>query len=234
MAQITNIKKSSLPNLINQPILPIQNILFNNNNNLSMNLNNHLQKLNISNINSIDNNKAQKLIKIPLKISTGLNFNKFKSLSLSQNTCNFRNQFLYFLSHNKNSIFEDKKPDEQNLENNFLPKNESENFEEISNIFLGQEIDFYKEFEEQFGKIRAKKIKNYKIKNKLNIINKKENKNQSIDYNYIPESSILDFNNSKIGIYLLMQQNGKNNKNSKCTKRCIGHQRRKQMKKKIF
>ena len=168
MAQITNIKKSSLPNLINQPIPPIQNILFKNNNNLSMNLNNHLQTLNINNINNNDNNKAQKLIKIPLKNSTGLNFNKFKSLSLSQNTCNFRNQFLYFLSHNNklNSIFEDKKPEDQNLVNDFLPKNDSENFEQISNIFLGQEIDFYKEFEEQFGKIRAKKIKNYKIKNK--------------------------------------------------------------------
>ena len=237
MSQITNSNNSNIKNIVVQPITNLKTILIqnNNNNNSSINISNDLQNLNINNI---SNNNAKNLIKQPLKKTTGLNFKNFKKYSSSQNISNYPLPFIYFLSRNKNYNLENnKKTQNEIINNDNIPKNIAQNFEQISNVILSQERDFYKEIEEQYGKIRTYNFNNninvISNTNNIKVIDKIEYENKINPYNYIQENYDFDFNNNKMGMFFLLQQNGKKDKDKIETysKRCYAHQRRKEIKK---
>ena len=237
MSQITNSNNSNIKNIVIQPITNLKNILLqnNNNNNSSINISNDLQNLNINNV---SNNNAKNLIKQSLKKTTGLNFKNFKKYSSSQNISNYPLPFIYFLSCNKNYNLENnKKTQNEIINNDNIPKNITQNFEQISNVVLSQERDFYKEIEEQYGKIRTNNFNNninvISNTNNIKVIDKIEYENKINPYNYIQENYDFDFNNNKMGMFFLLQQNGKKDKDKIETysKRCFAHQRRKEIKK---
>ena len=186
-------------------------------------------------INSLDLENPKGLIKQSLKNALGLNFNNFKN-TYSKNLHNLGVEKIYFLSHNLRSNLEKNKIPQQNLD---FSKFNARKFEQISNNILSKEKDFYKEFIDINGDIELKNLNNIE-----NITSELKKINKDNPYNYMQENSDFDFNNNKLGIYLLLQQNGKsgkifenggnNNDNGLATKfkRSIEHMRRRIMKNK--
>ena len=183
-------------------------------------------------IKSFNMNDPEGLIKQSLKNSFGLNFKKFKNnFETNRNTQSLPTEKLYFLSHNLLSNFEKNKKEISNED--FLSKyNNAPKFEQVSYNILMREKDYYKDFIEVNGKIGI---------NDLNIVNnisselRKANANNPFNYNQ--DNPDFDFNNNKMGIYLLLQLDGnsgkffKKNQLSTSNKRCYEHKRRKELKK---
>ena len=186
-------------------------------------------------INSLDLENPKGLIKQSLKNALGLNFNNFKN-TYSKNLHNLGVEKIYFLSHNLRSNLEKNKIPQQNLD---FSKFNARKFEQISNNILSKEKDFYKEFIDINGDIELNNLNNIE-----NITSELKKINKDNPYNYMQENSDFDFNNNKLGIYCLLQQNGKsgkifenggnNNDNGLATKfkRSIEHMRRRIMKNK--
>ena len=220
-----NFRPQDQPNIQNQQNNPVPNIQDQENQNI-------LSKIN-RNLNSFDMRNPKGLIKQNLKNDMGLNF-KMMGNTFSRNSQQTAPEKLYFLSHNLLSEIEKKNKQEFKYED-FSPKFNAQKFEQITNKILKREKDFYKDFVEING--------NFEI-NDLNIVNnitselRKINANNA--FNYMQDNPEFDFNNNKMGIYLLLQQNGisgkifdnKKNKLSSSYKRCNHHQRRKELKNK--
>ena len=210
---------------MNPPNNPLQNNQDQENKNIVIRIN--------TNLKSFDEKDPQGIIKQSLNNCLGLNFKKFNN-SYSRNTQNSAPEKLYFLSHNLRTNFEKDKKGHFNLDD-LISKYNAQKFQQISNNILNQEKDYYKEFIEINGNIGI---------NNLNIINNISSELRKINannpFNYMQENPDFDFNNNKMGIYLLLQQNGiygkifdnKKNKISTSYKRCNEHQRRKELKKK--
>jgi hypothetical protein len=210
---------------MNPPNNPLQNNQEQENKNIVIRIN--------TNLKSFDEKDPQGIIKQSLNNCLGLNFKKFNN-SYSRNTQNSAPEKLYFLSHNLRTNFEKDKKGHFNLDD-LISKYNAQKFQQISNNILNQEKDYYKEFIEINGNIGI---------NNLNIINNISSELRKINannpFNYMQENPDFDFNNNKMGIYLLLQQNGiygkifdnKKNKISTSYKRCNEHQRRKELKKK--
>ena len=187
------------------------------------------EKLN-KDIKSLNKNDPQGLIKQTIKNTFGLNFQKFKNNFTNRNTQILPTEKLYFLSHNLLSGFEKNK--KQISSEDVLSKNNGQKFEQVSNNILMREKDYYKEFIEVNGNIGL---------NDLNVINnisselRKANINNPFNYNQ--DNPDFDFNNNKMGIYLLLQLDGnsgkifKKNQISTSFKRCNEHKRRRERKK---
>ena len=186
-------------------------------------------------IKSFDVKNPKGIIKQSMKNALGLNFNKFHN-SYSRNLNNLGIDKIYLLAHNLRSNIEKNNDSQQNFD---FSKLNARKFEQISNNILGREKDYYKEFIEINGDIELNDM------NKINNITS-ELKKISVNnpFNYMKENPDFDFNNNKLGIYLLLQQNGKsgkiyvnggeNKENGLSTrfKRCNEHMRRKILKNK--
>ena len=189
-----------------------------------------------SNLKSFDKINPNGLIKENAKNGLGLNFKIFGN-TYSRNSQISAPEKIYFLSHNLRSDFEKRKKEQINVED-FSAKYSLPKFEQISNNVLNREKDFYKEFIELNGNIEI---------NDLNVVNNISSELRKINanspFNYMQENPTFDFNNNKLGIYLLLQQNGnygkifdnnKKNKISSSYKRCNEHRRRRVIQKKII
>ena len=186
-------------------------------------------------IKSFDVKNPKGIIKQSMKNALGLNFNKFNN-SYSRNLNNLGIDKIYLLAHNLRSNIEKNNDSQQNFD---FSKLNARKFEQISNNILGREKDYFKEFIEINGDIELSDM------NKINNITS-ELKKISVNnpFNYMKENPDFDFNNNKLGIYLLLQQNGKsgkiyvnggeNKENGLSTrfKRCNEHMRRKILKNK--
>ena len=186
-------------------------------------------------IKSFDIKNPKGIIKQSMKNALGLNFNKFNN-SYSRNLNNLGIDKIYLLAHNLRSNIEKNNDSQQNFD---FSKLNARKFEQISNNILGREKDYFKEFIEINGDIELSDM------NKINNITS-ELKKISVNnpFNYMKENPDFDFNNNKLGIYLLLQQNGKsgkiyvnggeNKENGLSTrfKRCNEHMRRKILKNK--
>ena len=186
-------------------------------------------------IKSFDVKNPEGIIKQSMKNALGLNFNKFNN-SYSRNLNNLGIDKIYLLAHNLRSNIEKNNDSQQNFD---FSKLNARKFEQISNNILGREKDYFKEFIEINGDIELSDM------NKINNITS-ELKKISVNnpFNYMKENPDFDFNNNKLGIYLLLQQNGKsgkiyvnggeNKENGLSTrfKRCNEHMRRKILKNK--
>ena len=221
--------------------------MFNNNqsifnqqqNNLSQNINNEEQNKrlasNINNkVNSFDYKNPYGLIKQSIKNNLGLNFKNFNN-SYARNVQVSDPTKTYFLTHNLRTNLE-KDQTEIIKFDDLLPKYNAQKFEQISNNFLSREKDYYQRFVEINGNISMSNIDNIN-----NITSELRKINANSAYNYMQENPDFDFDNNKMGIYLLLQQNGnygkifdsKYNKLSTSSKRCNEHQRRKELKRKL-
>ena len=218
-----------------------QNILFQNNPNanqpnpeeeykkLSSRINNQLRSFDVQNPKGIFNQS--------LKNTIGLDFNKFKN-SYSKNLHDLSLDKIYILSHNLRS----------NLEKNNIPqpnfdfsKLNAPKFEQISNNILSKEKDYYKQLMDVNDDIELNNLDNIN-----NITSELKKINENNPYNYMQENSDFEFNNNKLGIYFLLQQDGKtgkiyenggeNNINNKRfytkERRCNEHIRRRMLKNK--
>ena len=186
-------------------------------------------------IKSFDVKNPKGIIKQSMKNALGLNFDKFNN-SYSRNLNNLGIDKIYLLAHNLRSNIEKNNDSQQNFD---FSKLNARKFEQISNNILGREKDYFKEFIEINGDIELSDM------NKINNITS-ELKKISVNnpFNYMKENPDFDFNNNKLGIYLLLQQNGKsgkiyvnggeNKENGLSTrfKRCNEHMRRKILKNK--
>ena len=187
------------------------------------------------NINSLNENNPKGIINQSLRNILGLNFNNFEN-SNSQKGPNFGIDKIYMLSHNLRSNLDKHNIRPQNLD---LSKFNARKFEQISNNILGKEKDFYKQFIEINGDLELNNLNNIS-----NITSELKKINANNPFNYMQENPDFDFNNNKLGIYLLLQQNGKSGKifenggpnkdNGLSTKdkRCNEHMRRRMLKKK--
>ena len=216
----------SFHNLNIHPINPLQNVQIENRNEINQ------IKDNIKNIDEKNNLPIK--IKQSIKASLGLNFKKFKN-SFSNNISNFSPDKLYFLAINLKSRFEYKNKNKMNI-GEYISKYNAQKFELISNNILSKERDFKREFIEE-NNILKNKIDNLSIIN--NITSEFRKLNMDNPYNYMQENPDFDFNNNKMGIYMLLQQNGnygkifnKKNKIFTSNKICNEHKRRKVLKKK--
>ena len=184
-------------------------------------------------INSIDVKNPQGLVKQSVKNALGLNFKNFNN-SYARNVQISDPSKTYFLTHNLRTNLEKDKKDQLNTYE-FLSKYNAQKFEQISNQFLSKEKDYYQQFIELNGKIGIDNLNNIN-----NITSELRKINANSAYNYMQENPDFDFNNNKMGIYLLLQQNGnsgkifdnKKNKLPTSFKRCNEHQRRKEIRKK--
>ena len=189
--------------------------------NLSLQINTKMQKL--------DRENPKGLVKQSLKNALGLNFNNFNN-PYSRNLQNFDVEKIYFLSHNLRSNLEKNKIPQPNFD---ISKYNARKFEQISNNILGREKNYYKQFIEANGSIGLNDLNNIN-----NITSELKKINENNPFNYLQENSDFDFNNNKLGIYLLLQLDGKtgkifNNNNSTLStkdKRCNEHMRRKMLK----
>ena len=122
----------------------------------------------------------------------------------SRNLNNLGIDKIYLLAHNLRSNIEKNNDSQQNFD---FSKLNARKFEQISNNILGREKDYFKEFIEINGDIELSDM------NKINNITS-ELKKISVNnpFNYMKENPDFDFNNNKLGIYLLLQQNGKSGK----------------------
>ena len=226
----------------NQPQNQPQSSIFNQNQNQPQNQRNPEEeyKLLSSRINnqikSFDSENPKGLMKQSLKDVLGINFTNFNN-SYSRNLHNFSLDKIYFLSHNlRANIEKDKIP-----QPNFDISKINRRFEQISNNILGQEKDYYKQIIENNGDIGLNDLNNIN-----NITNELKKINANNPLNYMQENPDFDFNNNKLGIYLLLQQDGKSGKiydngglnknkdnglNTK-NKRCNEHMRRRMLKNK--
>ena len=194
--------------------------------NLSSRINNQLKSFEFEN--------PKGLIKQSLKNTLGLNFSNFNN-NYSRNIHNFGVDKIYILSHNLRSNLEKNKIPNPNFD---FSKINAQKFEQISNNILSREKDIYKQFFEVNGDIGLNDLNN------INNITKELKKiNANNPFNYMQENPDFDFNNNKLGIYLLLQQNGKsgkifenggnNNKDNGLNtrnKRCNEHMRRRMIK----
>ena len=184
-----------------------------------------------NNLNSIDMINPKGLIKQNVKNDLGLNFKIFGNTFLRETQISPPEK-IYFLSHNLRSNFE-KKPKEEIKVENISSKYKAQNFEQISNNLLNKEKDFYRDFIDLNGNIG---INDINVDN--NISSQLRATNANHPYNYMQENSEFDINNNKMGIFLLLQQDGNSakisnknkNKISTSLKRCYEHQRRKTLK----
>ena len=197
--------------------------------NLSSRINNQIKSFDLEN--------PKGLIKQSIKDTLGLNFTNFNN-SYSRNMHNFGVDKIYILSHNLRTNIEKNKIPQPNFD---FSKINARKFEQISNNILGQEKDYYKQFIENNGDIGLNDLNNIN-----NITNELKKINANNPFNYMQENPDFDFNNNKLGIYLLLQQNGKSgkiyengemNKNkdnglSTKNKRCNEHMRRRMLKNK--
>ena len=195
--------------------------------NLTSRINNQLKSFEFEN--------PKGIIKQSLKNTLGLNFSNFNN-TYSRNIHNFGVDKIYILSHNLRSNLEKNKIPQQNFD---FSKINAQKFEQISNNILSREKDIYKQFIEVNGDIGLNDLNN------INNITKELKKiNANNPFNYMQENPDFDFDNNKLGIYLLLQQNGKsgkifenggNNKDNGLktkNKRCNEHMRRRMIKKK--
>ena len=187
---------------------------------------------------SFDSENPKGLIKQSLKDTLGLNFTNFNN-SYSRNLHNFSVDKIYILSHNLRTNIEKNKIPQPNFD---FSRINARKFEQISNNILGQEKDYYKQLIENNGEFGLNDLNN------INNITKELKKiNANNPFNYMQENPDFDFNNNKLGIYLLLQQDGKsgkisengglinNNKNKGINtkdKRCNEHMRRRMLKNK--
>ena len=185
-------------------------------------------------LNSFDVQNPKGIINQSLKNAVGLNFKKFNN-SYSENLHNLNVDKIYLLSHNLRSNIDKNKIPQQNFD---ISRFKAPKFEQISNNILNKEKDLYREFVEKNGDIELNNLNNI---NNITFELKKINANTP--FNYMQENPDFDFNNNKLGIYLLLQQNGKsgrifengeNNDNGLATKykRCNEHMRRRMLKNK--
>ena len=158
--------------------------------------------LNIAQPKSFDLNNPQGLVKQPLKNTLGLNFKNFNKSYTSRNIHNFGPEKIYFLTHNLRTNVEKKKKVQSNFED-YISKYNAAKFEQISSDFLSHEKDYYKEFVETNGNIGLNNLNNIN-----NITSELKKINANNPFNYIQENPDFDFNSNKMGIYLLLQQNG--------------------------
>ena len=184
-------------------------------------------------ISSFDLNNRQGLVKQSLKSGLGLNFQNFNN-SYVRNIQNFGPEKMYFLAHSLRTNLQNEKKDQFDF-NDYISKYNAGKFEQISNNILGREKDYYKEFIEINGNIGINNFNNIQ-----NITSELRKINANNPFNYMQENPDFDFNNNKMGIYLLLQQKGnfgkifdsKKEKLSTSYKRCNEHQRRRDLKKK--
>ena len=186
------------------------------------------------NINSLDVENPKGIIKQSEKNTLGLYFNNFKNPS--QNAKNFGPDKIYILSRNLRTNLDKNNIHPQNFD---FSKFNARKFEQISNNILSKEKDFYKEFIEINGDLELNNLNNIN-----NITSEIKKINANNPYNYMQDNSDFDFNNNKLGIYFLLQQNGKSGKifenggenkdNGLATKnkRCNEHMRRRMLKNK--
>ena len=179
---------------------------------------------------AFDQDNPKGLVKQSLKNILGLNFNNFNN-PYSRNLQNFSIDKIYVLSHNLRSNIEKNKIVQPNID---ISKYNVPKFEQISNNILGREKDYYKKFIEVNGNIGLNDLNNIN-----NITSELKKISENNPFNYMQENPDFDFNNNKLGIYLLLQLDGKsgkifnNNKNiglSTKDKRCNEHMRRKMLK----
>ena len=204
---------------------PQQNNQDQENHNLALKINTQL--------NTFDLNNPKGLVKQSLKNCLGLNFNNFNN-TYTRNILNFGPEKIYFLTHNLRTNFEKDKKVPSPFDD-LISKYNAAKFEQISNNFLSREKDYYKEFVEINGNIGINNLNNIH-----NITSELRKINANNPFNYMQENPDFDFNNNKMGLYLLLQQNGnagkifdpKKNKISTSYKRCNEHQRRRDLKKK--
>ena len=196
---------------------------------LSSRINNQLK--------SFDSENPKGIMKQSLKDALGLNFTNFNN-SYSRNLHNFSVDKIYILSHNLRTNIEKNKIPQPNFD---FSKINARKFEQISNNILGQEKDYFKQFIENNGDIGLNDLNNIN-----NITNELKKINANNPSNYMQENPDFDFNNNKLGIYLLLQQDGKSgkiydngglNKNidnglKTKNKRCNEHMRRRMLKNK--
>ena len=216
----------SFHNLNIHPINPLQNVQIENRNEINQ------IKDNIKNIDEKNNLPIK--IKQSIKASLGLNFKKFKN-SFSNNISNFSPDKLYFLAINLKSRFEYKNKNKMNI-GEYISKYNAQKFELISNNILSKERDINREFIEE-NNILKNKIDNLSIIN--NITSEFRKLNMDNQFNYMQETPDFDFNYNKMGIFMILQQNGnygkifnKKNKIFTSNKICNEHKRRKELKKK--
>jgi hypothetical protein len=151
------------------------------------------------NINSLDVENPKGIIKQSEKNTLGLYFNNFKNPS--QNAKNFGPDKIYILSRNLRTNLDKNNIHPQNFD---FSKFNARKFEQISNNILSKEKDFYKEFIEINGDLELNNLNNIN-----NITSEIKKINANNPYNYMQDNSDFDFNNNKLGIYFLLQQNGK-------------------------
>ena len=192
---------------------------------LSSNINNQIKSLDVKN--------PQGLNKQSLKNALGLNFTNFNN-TFSNNSHHFDIPQLYMITHNMRLNLEKNKNPRQNYD---YSKINAQKFEQISNNILGNEKDYYRSFIQKNGNFGANDLNDIS-----NITSELKKINANNPFNYMQENPDFDFNNTKLGIYLLLQQNGKTGKtfenggikednglNTKY-KRCNEHMRRRMMK----
>ena len=185
-------------------------------------------------LNTFDFKNPQGLINQTIKNKLGLNFKNFNN-SYARNVQVSDPAKTYFLTHNLRTNLE-KDQTERIKVDDLLPKYNAQKFEQISNNYLNREKDYYQRFVEINGNISLSNISNIN-----NITSELRKINANSAYNYMQENPDFDFDNNKMGIYLLLQQNGnsgkifdsKYNKLSTSNKRCNEHQRRKEQKRKL-
>lgn len=141
-------------------------------------------------------------IKQSIKNIYGVDFQRHNN-TYNRNTSNFNLDKLYFLTHNLRSNMEKnaKKINNSPIVNieDINSKYNTQKFEQVFNNFLIKEKDYYREFEDKFGKIEYNNLKNVDMDMK---------KKKEISLYYMQENPDFDFNNNKMGIYLLLQQDG--------------------------
>ena len=184
-------------------------------------------------LNSFDLNNPKGLVKQTLKDCLGLNFKNFNN-TYARNNHNFGPEKIYFLSHNLRTNFEKDKIIKSDFDE-FASKYNAPKFDQISNNFLSREKDYYKEFVEINGNIGINNLNNVH-----NITSELRKINANNPFNYMQENPDFDFNNNRMGLFLLLQQNGntgkifdsQKSKLSTSYKRCNEHRRRREMKRK--
>jgi len=187
-----------------------------------------------SKLDSFDFKNPHGLIKQTIKNTLGLNFKNFNN-SYARNVQVSDPTKTYFLTHNLRTNLEKDQTSRIKVDD-LLPKYNAQKFEQISNNFLSREKDYYQRFVEINGNISMSNLSNIN-----NITSELRKINANSAYNYMQENPDFDFDNNKMGIYLLLQQNGNSGKNFDekynklytYNKRCNEHQRRKELKKKL-
>ena len=187
-----------------------------------------------SKLDSFDFKNPHGLIKQTIKNALGLNFKNFNN-SYARNVQVSDPTKTYFLTHNLRTNLEKDQTSRIKVDD-LLHKYNAQKFEQISNNFLSREKDYYQRFVEINGNISISNLSNIN-----NITSELRKINANSAYNYMQENPDFDFDNNKMGIYLLLQQNGNSGKNFDekynklytYNKRCNEHQRRKELKKKL-